>query len=270
MYFYICDNFAKKSKFSKKLEQINLKLSNLGIGDERAQISLLRPIEEKIREALQDERCTNIVAIGDDKVAAQSIDMIAHSGRKIAFGMIPLKHSKIAESLGMPNDLDACCQEISSRKIARVDLGKVDDYYFLTSVVIKIFPENTLGTVFKKVLKKEPPKIDFDFLEGYKVQAQAEEYSIINMPTADDMKKIEEGNIEGKVNPRDGLLDVLICESEGNSEKKSSFLQTRKLSIETESKIEVNIDGRKIKRSSLKFKIYPKHFDLIVGKHRLF
>ena len=124
--------------------------------------------------------------------------------------------------------------------------------------------------MFKKVLKKEPPKIDFDFLEGYKVQAQAEEYSIINMPTADDMKKIEEGNIEGKVNPRDGLLDVLICESEGNSEKKSSFLQTRKLSIETESKIEVNIDGRKIKRSSLKFKIYPKHFDLIVGKHRLF
>ena len=29
MYFYICDNFAKKSKFSKKLEQINIKLANL-------------------------------------------------------------------------------------------------------------------------------------------------------------------------------------------------------------------------------------------------
>ncbi|NQU99717.1 MAG: hypothetical protein HQ538_03180 [Parcubacteria group bacterium] len=270
MYFYICDNFAKKSKFSKKLEQISLKLANLGIGDERAQISLLRPIEEIIREALLDKRCTNIVAIGDDKVAAQSIDMIAHSGRKIAFGMIPLKPSKIAESLGMPNDLEACCQEISSRKIARVDLGKVDDYYFLTSVGIKVFPENILGSMFKKVLKKEPPVINFDFLEGYNVKAQAEEYSIINMPTADDMKKIKDGNIDGKVNPRDGLLDVLICESGISSEKKSSFLQTRKLSIETDSKIEVNIDGRKMKRTAMKFKIYPKYLDLIVGKHRLF
>ncbi len=270
MYFYICDNFAKKSKFSKKLEQISIKLANLGIGDERAQISLLRPIEEIIREALQDKRCTNIVAIGDDKVAAQSIDMIAHSGRKIAFGMIPLRYSKIAESLGMPNDLDECCQEISSRKIARVDLGKVDDYYFLTSVTIKAFPENNISSVFKKILKKEPPLIDFDFLEGYKVQAQAEEYSIINMPTADDMKKIKEGNIKGNVNPRDGLLDILICESVVNNQTKSSFLQTRKLSLETENKIEVNIDGRKIKRSSLKFKIYPKYLDLIVGKNRLF
>lgn len=270
MYFYICDNFAKKSKFSKKLEQINIKLANLGIGDERAQISLLRPIEEIIREALQDERCTNIVAIGDDKVAAQAIDMIAHSGRKIAFGMIPLKHSKIAESLGMPNDLDACCQEIASRKIARVDLGRVDDYYFLTSVGIKVFPENVLGSMFKKVLKKEPPKITFDFLEGYNVKAQAEEYSIINMPTRDDIKKMKEGNVTGRVNPRDGLLDVLICENEINSNTKSSFLQTRKLSIETTGKIEVNIDGRNTKRSSLKFKIYPKFLDLIVGKNRLF
>jgi diacylglycerol kinase family enzyme len=270
MYFYICDNFAKKSKFSKKLEQISMKLANLGIGDERAQISLLRPIEEILKEALQDKRCTNIVAIGDDKVATQSINMIAHSGRKIAFGIIPLKYSRIAESLGMPNDLDACCQEISSRKIACVDLGKADDYYFLTSVNIKTFSEKTFGSVLKKVFKRKPPVIKLDFLEGYKVQAHVEEYSIINMPTALDMKKMEEGNIKGKINPRDGLLDVLICENEINSERKSSFLQTRKLSLETESKIEVSIDGQKMKRTSLKFKIYPKYLDIIVGKNRLF
>lgn len=270
MYFYICDNFAKKSKFSKKLEQINIKLANLGIGDERAQISLLRPMEEIIKEALQDERCTNIVAIGDDKVAAQAIDMIARSGRKIAFGMIPLKYSKIAESMGMPNDIDACCREISSRKIARVDLGKVDDHYFLTSVSINIFPEKSFSSIFKKVLKREAPLINFDFLEGYKVKAQAEEYAVINMPTADDIEMMEEGNIKGKVNPRDGLLDVLICESSLDKNKKSSFLQTRKLNMETEEKIDIVVDGQKIKRSSLKFKVYPKFMDLIVGKNGLF
>lgn len=273
MYFYIYDKFSQKAKYSKKLSQINIKLSNIGIYDEKTQVSPLRPVEVIIKEALEDKRYTNIIAVGDDKIASQIINLIAYSGKKIAFGMIPLRESIIAESLGMPqDDLELCCKELLARKIARIDIGKAGDHYFLTSAEIEAFPEKEIKSVLKKMLKRNPSSIYLDFKEGFSISANVEKYSIINIPTPKNTKELKLEKIRKESDPYDGLLDVVVFEDEKikTSLQQSSLFQTKKVNIESDNKIHLKLDGQTVKKSLFKFEAIPKNFDVLVGKNRTF
>lgn len=274
MYFYIYDKLAQKASYAKKLSQINIKLSNLGILDEKTQVNPLRPVEVIIKDALQDKRCTNIIAIGDDKIASQILNFIAYSGKKVAFGIIPLRESKIAQSLGMPEDNpESCCKELLARKIMKVDLGKINNQYFLTSAEIEAFPEKEIKSILKKFFKRTPPKINLEFKEGFSISAQVEKYSIINIPTLDNLKEIKKGEIRKEINPYDKLLDVIIFEdvkSKKENQKQLSFFQTKRLNLESKNKIQLKADGQMIKKSSLNITVIPRFFSVIVGKNRLF
>lgn len=273
MYFYIYDKFTQKNKYSKKLSQINIKLSNIGIYDEKTQVSPLRPIEVIVKEALQDKRYTNIIVIGDDKIASQVINIIAHSGKRVTFGMIPMRESIIAESLGMPKDnIELCCKELLARKVAKIDLGKAGDHYFLTSAIIEAFPDEKIGSVFKRILKKNPSPIYLDFKEGFSIASEVEKYSIINIPTASDLKDLELEKIKNETNPYDGLLEVVIFEDQKRREgpQKSSLFKTSRMDMESNSKIHLKVDGQQIKKSLLKFEVAHRSFNVLVGKNRVF
>lgn len=273
MYFYIYDKFTQKNKYSKKISQINIKLSNIGIYDEKTQVSALRPVEVIVKEALQDKRYTNIIAVGDDKIASQIINIIARSGKKVAFGIIPVRESIIATCLGMPQDnMELCCKELLARKIAKVDIGKAGDYYFLTSVEIDAFPEEKIKSVLRKILKRNPSQINLDFTEGFSISAHVEKYSVINIPTYKNLKELEAEKIKNEVSPFDGLFDVVIFEDQKRKEgpQQSSLFKTKKMDVESNSKIHLKADGQLLKKSLLKFEVIPKGFNVLVGKNRVF
>jgi diacylglycerol kinase family enzyme len=275
MYFYIYDAFAAKPQYTKKTNQISLKLADLGIIDEQGKASPLRPIESLVKEALSDKKCRNIIAVGDDQTASQIINSIASSERKITFGIIPLRPSKIARALGIEEG-ETACQEISARKIERVNLGRINGRYFLTSAEIKFQThKKKFNSFFKKFFGQDPSTIKLNFENKFTVSAKVEDFSIINIPSFSDFKKIGRNDIQKKINPKDNLLDIVIL---GRQERflsrgkrlKLSFFQTKRVKLESKDQIEISADNRLIKKLPCDIAIASNNLEVIVGRKRSF
>lgn len=273
MYFYIYDAFTAKPQYTKKINQINLKLTDLGILNEKAKASPLRPIETLVREALSDEKYRNIIAVGDDQTANQVINCLASAEKEVTFGLIPLRSSKIAETLGVSEN-ETACQEISARKIERVDLGKINGRYFLTSVEIKSQKEK-ITSFFQKIFPQNLPDINLNFENQFSISTKIEDLSIINIPSSLDFKKIAgRKDIQKKINPRDGLLDVVIFSKQknfwGDQKLKLSFFQTKKVKLISKDQIGISADNQPIKKIPCDITMSSKKLEIIVGKSRNF
>lgn len=274
MYFYIYDTFTSKPQYAKKLNQISLKLTDLGIFHEKAKASPLRPIETLVREALADKKCRNIIAVGDDQTANQIINILASAEKKITFGIIPLRRSKIAEALGIPEG-EPACQEISARKLKQVDLGKINGRYFLTSIEVKPQREK-IKSLFQKFFLQSLPLIKLNFENQFTLSTKIENLLFINIPSFSNFKKISNRkDIQKKINPKDGLLDIMIWSKQKSfflkdQRLKFSFLQAKRVKLDCQNSIEIQADSQPIKKLPCDISISTRQLEVIVGKKRVF
>lgn len=258
MHVYIYDSYVNQKKYDKIVARIETRITDLGLNGKIVRIGMLNSVYDIIHNEVKKGAKT-IVVVGNNHILHQAINSLATLTNKnipsnIPLGMIPIgeKENHISKYLGIKNNDDAT-NIISARRIETIDLGKINDHYFLTQAVVP-----TIGTTVS---------IDKDF--SIEINDTGEIY-IINMPI-----DIE---IPSEINPKtnDDVLELFIKTSKTNkflTKKKNNHQQSifsfKELTI-INKKFPINIDTSQTISSPAIIKIAKEKINLIVGKNRKF
>ncbi len=134
MYSYIYDSFVNNKKYKKILSNIENEITDLGIKGRICRLTLLNTLKPTVEEEIRKGAHT-IVVIGDDKTITQTLDIVIP--KNVVLGIIPVgEDNQIAKLLGIPLGEEAC-RILSARIIKTLDVGKINDFYFINQAMIQ-------------------------------------------------------------------------------------------------------------------------------------
>ncbi len=253
MYLYLYDSFLNNKKYHGTLARIETRLTDLGIGGKICRLSPLRNIKELLADEIKNG-VKAVVVVGNDKTLSQVINIVAKY--PIILGLIPIGlDNNIARVLGIPEGEEAC-NILAARIIEKIDLGKINDTYFLSGVEIK---SSNITIECENQYKITPTK------EGSRVSV----YNLRPLLAADI------GQI-AYFNPQDGLLEIFIQPANLGFAKlfrkklNESIIPFKKLVVRSKESAPVVTDGQKVLKTPVKIEIASQKLRLIVGKKRLF
>ncbi len=249
MYHYIYDSFLTDPKYAKILGNIENRLTDLGIFGSVHRLALFKSMKGAISDAVRRGAKT-VVIVGDDLSVAKAVDAIPEFKDAI-FGIMPIgTKNNIAELLGIPIG-EAACDTLSARLIEELDLGKVNNHYFLTSLRV--------------------PGV---------VKAECDGRYTVSPISAGEIC-VNNFSIDGSAsNPRDGLLETMVKTTKRNffgslfartpAAASVSVFPVEKAIIRSGNGEEVTgmADGQAISDAEFRVEVMPRHFKVIVGKER--
>ncbi len=135
MYSYLYDEYCSLPSYQRALAAIETRLNDLEIHGNICRLTPLKNLREAI-ELEQRKGSTTIVVVGDDSLVERVVNIVASHFPQIVVGIIPLGGNThdIAHTLSIPLGLDAC-NVLSYRMVRILRLGKINNRYFLASVV---------------------------------------------------------------------------------------------------------------------------------------
>ncbi|MEK9152001.1 MAG: diacylglycerol kinase family protein, partial [Patescibacteria group bacterium] len=249
--------FLNERKYDRVLAAIETRLTDLGIS---GKIGRLTPFTNA-RGLIRDEEkrgVKTIVVVGNDETVAKVVDGLGDS--KVTLGIIPVGvPAAIAVSLGIPEGEEAC-DVLSKRITQKIDLGRINGHFFISSVHI---PKGRL------------------LIEGegrYRISTLVEQCEVIvsNLMGGGVVLDERAGACAG--DPKDGFLDTVITPRCGNFRgffrsklaAASSVIPLRKVNITSDEPISVVTDGRAVMSDKLFIEIVPDRLRVITGKERAF
>ncbi|MFA6393549.1 MAG: diacylglycerol kinase family protein [Patescibacteria group bacterium] len=249
MHVYIYDTFLSDKKFARTLAKIEARITDLGLSGKVGRLGVTKKTFDLVKDEIKRGAKT-IIAVGNDETVEKIVRCMP--GAKTPLGIIPIgKENRIAESLGIPSELEAC-DILSARRVEKIGLGVIGDFYFLSK--ISTTSDNLklqLDSGYSVELKRSGPVI-----------------SIVNLPTADIA--LPEGFC---FSPQDGLLRLLI---EAREKKNVIFSRKNFESVFAFSKATVKsakpiIFNDLIKVSgAIEIEAKKNALSVIVGKNRKF
>ena len=130
-YAYIYDDFLKDHRYQEIVASIEVRLASMNLSGRIGRLSLFRSPEELVHGFI-NQGVKNIVIVGNDNTVNKMIHSLADL--PVVLGYIPVAEPyNIASLLNIPVGVEAC-NVVGARLIDRLDLGKVNDRYFLTEV----------------------------------------------------------------------------------------------------------------------------------------
>lgn len=245
MYLYIYDSFLNDKKYTDLLIKIEKRLTDLGIKGKIARLSILKNMKELITDGVK-EGVQTVVAIGNAQTFAKVINVVADLD--ITLGLIPVDNdNEIAKVLGIPPKVLAC-DVLASRIIKKIDLGKINNYYFVNTAQI----------------------------ENGDVSIEYNDFKIF--PTT-EKSKITLYNFASQVtnsSPVDGVLEAVITPIRSNAfgRKKieDTILPFTKIKIGSLAQEQVAIltDEQIIMKTPAEIRVVPEKLKVIVGSDRQF
>ncbi len=133
MYFYIYDSFLKEKKYQKIISKIESRLVDLGIKGKILRLNMLKNVNEIIKEEVARGVHT-VVVVGDDKTFNLAIESAIKNN--IVLGYIPLEKTYLGEIFGIPVG-ELACDILSGRIIEKINIGKINQKFFINSVIIE-------------------------------------------------------------------------------------------------------------------------------------
>ena len=256
MYQYIYDSFLSDAKYFKILAIIENRLADLGLQGRVDRLTLFKDPRELIMEGIK-KGVRTVVAVGNDATLNQIINSL--DGLNLTIGMIPVGHgNEMAKVLGIGEGTSACdC--LSNRLVQKIDLGKINDQYFLSHIQI-LSAEVNLRCGSKYYIKS---------LRDNRV-------GIYNLPTFDERADPQDGYLEARIKPRgkgfltDSARDRLSFFKNFSSRCRESSFPVKKIFLESKKELPVLVDGLKTINTPAEVEILPQKLKIIVGKNRLF
>lgn len=247
-YSYIYASYLRGRKYEKQLYLIENRLTDLGINGKVHRMSQFKSLEEMIRDDAK-RGITNIIIVGDDKMFHDAI--IASVGYDVVIGMIPFfKKSVLAETLGIPQGIDAC-DVLSHRIIESFDVGRINDKFFLHSIEIQN--------------QKEPILCN----DEYNIFAFGGNVAFYNLGINEDGEvfgDFKDGNLEIALRPKQPLGVKWGFRKIEKTEESIFF--AKKASMKSKETFTLIIDGEKRSLSSLDIGVLKQSARVIVGKGR--
>ena len=133
-YAYMYDDFLADRKFERDIASLETTLSTLDISGRIGRLSLFRSAKDLV-ESMVKQGAKTIVIVGNDATLDKTMWFLPDMDAII--GYLPLGPSAVAELLGIPSGT-AACEVLSARRIETLDMGKLDDRYFLTEVGLPV------------------------------------------------------------------------------------------------------------------------------------
>ena len=126
-----------------------------------------------------------VAAIGGDGTVNEVINGLI--GSKVIFGVIPagLKNN-LAKSLGIPLEVEAACEALFSGVTQKVDIGKINERYFISGVSLGVDAELSsskkvnLKNLLKTLLSYKPEPVSLKFEDGRLIDTKMLLLSIAN------------------------------------------------------------------------------------------
>lgn len=251
-YYFLFDTFTQESKYAAMITRIEGRIHTLGLVGRSERFTMLKNIREMVRGAIS-RGAETIVVVGNDQSVSRVIPFLGDED--VTLALIPLgAPNRIAQILGVPEG-DAACDVLSRRITKKVDLGKVNDQYFLFSLDA---PE-------------APVTIECDGAYRVSTTAAGRSLSICNLGNL-----IEFDQHRGShSNPEDGRLEAVVTAHERGMFRKGfsteSVFPIRRAVITCPSEsVPLVIDGQTIVKTPATVEVVPHKLKLIVGKDRLF
>ena len=240
MYYYIYDSFLNYKKYNSLLAKIENRLTDLGINGKINHLSFLKNIQQILAEEIR-RGVKTVVVVGSDKTLGQTINLIMDLN--VVIGYIPIHSECIAGLLNIPQG-EYACDVLSARIVKRIDLGKINNYYFISAIETG----------------------------GQKLTIECDGNYIINLTDKNNIINISNLNYQRGIfaSPNDEYLDLFI----ENIEKKIlirkavlSHLTFKKIRLSAEKPMPILLmDEKKILKTPVEIKVQPKKLRMIVGK----
>lgn len=229
---------------------------------------------EDVGVALNDIKDGNykyILIAGGDGTVDSVVNAMAKSGVSLPIGILPVGTANdFSKFLGMPSDVEEACKQILSSEVKSVDLGSINDKYFVNVASTGLFTDvsqktdvnlkNTIGKLayYLKGLEELPNfrKLHVNILSK-EVEFDGEMYLLLvfNGATAGNF------NLATRADACDGLLDIImfkavqiyellplfikVLKGEHLDSNKVLYFKTDYLKVECHEDIVTDIDGEK-------------------------
>lgn len=172
MYIYIYDLFVNQKKYDKALARVETRITDLGLSGKIVRMGVMTSINDVIdSEVKKGANC--IVAVGNNQIFSQALNAVVRLlsfNKDIIFGFIPIgkDDNEVAGLLGIGSE-EVAAEVLAARLVSKLDLGKVNNNYFLTQAEI-----TTIGT-----------KVEID--ENYSIEMPGEGSVVVtNLPLPDN------------------------------------------------------------------------------------
>lgn len=256
MYYYIYDSFLNEKKYSRTLAAIETRLTDLGISGKIGRLSPFTSAKGLIRDEVRRGTETMVV-VGNDETVSKAVEGIGDV--KVTLGIIPMgTPTEIADSLGIPPGVDAC-DVLSKRLTQKIDLGKVNGRFFLSSVRI---PNG---------------RVVIEADGNYRIVTPTGDCEVIVSNLRSGMMpqpSTDVANAPG--DPMDGMLDALIMPRAsrllGLSKRacEPSVIPMRRMNIKSEEPVDMYADGQAFSAQDLLIEVVPDCLKVITGRTRAF
>jgi len=241
MYYYIYDSFLNNRRYNNILARIENRLTDLGINGKISRLSMLKNVGQVLKEEVE-KGVKTIVIVGDDKTVGQMINVVA--GLNTIIGFIPIGNSQIANLLNIPEG-ESACDVLSARIIRKIDLGKINDHYFITSVE----------------------------MAGQGITIKCDDNYFINLPHKNNIVNISNLNycFNTETIVDDNLLDLFIQSTKRklliNKKTSLTHLKGKSINIECIKTIPILLnDEKRIVKTPAKINIAAKKLKIVAGK----
>lgn len=248
---------------------------------------------ERFARQAADERYDSVFVMGGDGTVNEGISGLAEQDYRPKFGFIPLGTvNDLARSLGISLDPEEAIIQLSSGKTRPLDIGKINDQYFMNVVAIGTLPQSVSKVDSEEKTKwgkaayfisgvQELIKTDFhDYVIGLDDEAvKTVKTSTILVGLTNSIGGFERILPEAKVD--DGLLHLIYLKDQnlfdtlkavpdlvtGAKESTSAIayrtFQKGEISLkDTDVDMVVNVDGDEGAALPVKLEILPSHLEV--------
>ncbi len=253
MYLYLYDSFLTSAKHQKTIDRIESRLTDLGISGRVTRLTIIENAVEIVKDALR-KNIQTVVVVGRDTLLCETA--VALVNQPVVLGFIPIGLSKLGKILGIPPD-EFGCDVLSARRIKSVDVGKINNQYFFSSLFV------------------QGQGVDIECEGSYKINlVSVKDLRVTNL---DFLNQSENGEPKSS-NPFDGLLEASFLVKKRSflpfikkGEYQDSIFYVKRISISSarEKEISILVDEEKILKTPAGIEIIPEAVKIIVGKDRL-
>lgn len=242
---YVYDEVLSDRRYEREMGVLETELARRGIEGRIARLAMFRNPRE-MADDLMKVGVKNVVLVGRDEMLKKLMAFVPDF--EVTLGYLPVGDaSVIAKLLGIPTGIGAV-DVLAARLIETLDVGKLNDRYFLTEVVAP------------------STKASIDIEGKYRVSpTEHGAIAVRNLGSATD------GG--AAADPQDGRLEVVIQARVGSRWwKKGELEETRIWSrygvIRSTQPIDIFVDGEKLKGTEFNLSIVPKKLRVITGRSR--
>lgn len=248
-HLYLFDSFLGERRYQNLAARIESRITELAIPGRLERLSVLKNAGEMVREAIK-RGVRTVVVVGNDATISKVLPSVIAGNATLGF--IPVGESRVAHLLGIPDGV-AACDIIAKRILARVDLGRANQTYFLFSL-----DAPATGLV----------------LEAHDVKITARDadarFSICNLGAFTDSA------LDSHCIATDGFLDAMVTRpTRGFSTMFRTRLEADTVLPVTSLKVKcptdclpLLADGQTVVKTPVTVEVAPRKLSVIVGRNR--